>query len=274
MDYLAQRARAYTVKQDADAALKDLDKALEVDPINIAVLLLRSANYAQAEKNEKALSDIDEALRVRPDYVPAMQMKALLLVRVKGLTEAIAKLEEARAQAPQDPNLLQQLGLLYNANQQSAKSVEAYSQLLKLDPKNNFALQARADAYLTDGKHAEAIADYNVAIGNTPDDSGILNNLAWVLATSPEDNLRDAKRALELATKAADVTEYKQAHILSTLAAAYAENGDFDKAVEWSKKAVEISVESLKEPLKKELACYEAHKPWREVKTGDAGPAE
>ena len=47
-------------------------------------------------------------------------------------------------------------------------------------------------------------------------------------------------RSIELATKAADLTEHKQAHILSTLAAGYAETGDFKKAIEWSEKAVAI----------------------------------
>ena len=85
----------------------------------------------------------------------------------------------------------------------------------------------------------------------------MLNNLAWVLATSPDDELRDGKRAIELAKPACEVTEYKQAHILSTLAASYAESGDFDTAVEWSKKAVDVGAEKLKGQLTKELESYQ-----------------
>jgi FimV-like protein len=68
-----------------------------------------------------------------------------------------------------------------------------------------------------------------------------------------------------LATKACEVTEYKEGHILSTLAAAYAESGDFEKAREWSKKAIEIGREDQKEALSKELASYMEDKPWREL---------
>jgi hypothetical protein len=94
----------------------------------------------------------------------------------------------------------------------------------------------------------------------------LLNNLAWVLATSPNDNLRDGKRAIELAKQGCDLTEYKQAHIVSTLAAAYAETGDFESAIKWSKKAVETGSEAIKPQLAKELESYEAKKPWREEK--------
>lgn len=266
-DYLAQRARAYTLKGDTKSAVADLDKALEIDPLDVASLLLRSSNHAQAGENELALIDIDEALTMREDYLPAIQMRALLLARMNKIPEAIAALETVREKEPDDLTCLTQLGVLYNANQQVDEAVAAFGDVLSKDPKNSFALQARADAYLTLGKHAEAIADYNQAFELTPEDSGILNNLAWVLATSPKDELRDGKRSLELALKACEMTEYKQAHILSTLAAAYAESGDFGKAVEWSKKAVDLGAEQLREPLSKELASYEAGQPWREVKS-------
>ena len=58
-------------------------------------------------------------------------------------------------------------------------------------------------------------------------------------------------------------------HILSTLAAAYAETGDFDKAVEWSTKSVELGQEKLKdqlEQLQSELDSYKQKKPFRELK--------
>jgi tetratricopeptide (TPR) repeat protein len=103
-----------------------------------------------------------------------------------------------------------------------------------------------------------------VALKIQPEDSGLLNNLAWVLATSPEDELRDGQRALELATKACELTDYEEAHILSTLASTYAELGDFDTAVKWSEKAVEAGEGETKNQLKEELESYREQKPWRE----------
>jgi tetratricopeptide (TPR) repeat protein len=144
-----------------------------------------------------------------------------------------------------------------------------FSSILKKDSENRLALRNRADSWLGIGKLPEAIADYESALKLDPKDSGALNNLAWLLSTAPDDKLRDGKRSIELATEAARVSEFKQAHILSTLAAGYAETGDFESAVSWSKKAVDLAKQTddnqdIRDQLQKELASYEKKEPWRE----------
>ncbi len=126
------------------------------------------------------------------------------------------------------------------------------------------ARRGRGDAYLAIGEHGKAVADYEAAFKLQPEHSGLLNNFAWVLATSPDEEIRDGKRSVEFGKKACELTEYKEAHILSTLAAGYAETGDFANAVKWSKKAVELSDEGVRDQLRKELESYEQEKPWRE----------
>jgi len=138
------------------------------------------------------------------------------------------------------------------------------------DSDNWQARRARADALLSIGEHAKAVEDYNEALKKKPEDSHMLNNLAWVLATSPDDDVRDAKRSIEVGTKASEVTKYEAPHILSTLAAGYAEAGDWETAIKWSSKAVELgekadkTMEDVSDQLKKELESYKQKKPWRE----------
>jgi tetratricopeptide (TPR) repeat protein len=151
------------------------------------------------------------------------------------------------------------------------------------------------------GKHAEAIADFERALALKKEDESLLNNFAWVLATSPEEKLRDGPRALKFATKAAEATKFETPHVLSTLAAAYAETGDYENASKWSQKAIELSqkdvdaakkaVEAAKEEddrkklqadvvkiqtdhdqLKKELDNYHQKKPVRERQTAADSP--
>ena len=215
----------------------------------------------------------DRALKLAPDLTEAMRLRAVILAGSGKFAEAATQLEQLHRESPADENVALQLALFYNAAKRPHKAVQMFDKMLAEKPGNADALRGRADALLSIGKQDQAIADYEKVLAQDPKDAEVLNNLAWVLATSPEAKLRNGKRALELATRSAELTSYKQAHILSTLAAAYAEQGDFDSARKWSQKSVEIGKESLKEELGKELKSYQANKPWREfqqVKDDDA----
>ena len=259
-----QRAVIHSHQHKPDAALDDLDRALAMQPGNVAVLLLRASVYQEKGDKKKALADADEALRLRPSLPVAIRTRALLLADDGRLDEAAAELEKLLQLDPNDTLTLLQLGVLQIARK-PAKAIETFSAVLAAEPDQWQALRGRGDAYLNLGRQAEAVADYEKALKLQPKDQGILNNLAWVLATSPDAKLRDGRRAVRLATAACEATDYKLAYILSTLAAAYAETGDFQSAVKWSAKAVQIGDKEHGGSLKKELESYKAHKPWREL---------
>jgi Tfp pilus assembly protein PilF len=165
-----------------------------------------------------------------------------------------------------DAVLVSQLGMLYLAAKQPREAIRRFTRALEIDEQHFASLRGRSDAKISIGDHPAAIADLDKAHALKPDDTGVLNNLAWLLATSPDDAIRNGTRAIELAQKACELTEWKEPHIISTLAAGHAEAGDFAKAREFSQKAVDASDDSdrVKEQLKGELASYEAEKPWRE----------
>jgi Tfp pilus assembly protein PilF len=214
-------------------------------------------------------------------------MKAEVLAATNHLDQAIAHLEKLLQAAPGNELLLNRLGTFYLMANKPRKAIDAATKILEKDPSNYSALRFRGDAYLNIGKHEEAVADFNKALAQKEDDDGLLNNFAWVLCTSPDDKLRDGARALKLATKAAEATGYETPHILSTLAAAYAETGDFDNAVKWSQKSVELAqkqvdsakpeddkakLEADRDQLKKELDGYREKKPTRERQTQEDAP--
>ena len=83
------------------------------------------------------------------------------------------------------------------------------------------------------GEWRRAIADYRECFGFNPSWSPLRNNLAWLLAVCPVDELRDGHEAVELATAACNATAWCNPSCLGTLAAASAELGDFDTRRAW-----------------------------------------
>ena len=260
------RGEIYRSQGKYDKAVEQFSKVLEFKPGVLLTLVHRAEAYLNDQKPELALADSELVLE-KQSLIAAHRIRAAALSKLDRLDEAIVEMEKLAAAIPQEPELRMQLALYYQVDEQPEKALNAYSEVLEIDEKNVAALQSRGDSYLNVGKHAEAIADFEKALVLRQEDSSLLNNLAWVLATSPDDPVRDGLRAIELATKACQLTEYKKSHILSTLAAAYAEAGDFKSAIEWSQKSVDMNDPMHREQLMKELESYRNGKPWRERQT-------
>jgi tetratricopeptide (TPR) repeat protein len=243
-------------------AIQSLSEAITVEPKNLGALLARARLYVIQDQFDLARQDVDQVLRLQPRLPQAILLRSLVSAAQEQFTQAIGDLLPLVRRNPDNLELKMQLATYYEADRRLAAAIELYTEILQADPDQWLTLRRRGDAYLSQGKQQEAIQDYEAALKLRPEDSGILNNLAWVLATSPNDPLRNGQRSLELAQKACELTEYQQAHILSTLAASYAELGNFEEAIKWSSKAVELDAEE--EQLAKELASYQDRKPWRE----------
>jgi len=116
-----------------------------------------------------------------------------------------------------------------------------------------------------------AVAQYRQVLAVKPDAIEALNNLAWLLATSSDDTLRDGPEAVRLAERACALTQYKEAAQLGTLAAAYAEAGRFADAVATAQKAFDFATAAgnarfaaINQQL---LTLYQAGRPYHEPAT-------
>ncbi len=269
------RAQVYEAQEKSKEALADLDKAVEQDSQDLLARFMRARLRYLQDDLPGARSDVDELLRQQPGMVRGILLRSMIAAsqgRVQAAIEDVRTLVNAD---PKNVELHLQLASLYAAAKRPRKAIEMLTDLLKEEKDNWMVLRARGDALLSVGKHEEAIKDYNQALKLKADDDGILNNLAWVLATSTDDKLRDGRRAVELATKACELTKFEKPHILSTLAAAYAETGDFDTAIKWSSKAVELGKDKLKDQtdqLQKELDSYKKKEPVRELQNVEESP--
>jgi tetratricopeptide (TPR) repeat protein len=111
-----------------------------------------------------------------------------------------------------------------------------------------------------------ALSDYAEAIRLDPNYASAINNRAWLRATSKVDRCRDGKQAVAEATRACELTAWKNPGYLDTLSVANAEIGDFEQAVRWQKKALDDPSYEREEGrnARTKLALYRKQQAFRE----------
>ena len=269
-DKLGDKAKVLSVRQVGGEGLKRFISSPKLEVIAQVVEDGGAEMQEQApmpEPQRVVPETKDEKVAVSPKQpVQTQDVSSSNISDENKLESAIRDFTTIAKQDPPDPLVLGQLGMLHLAAKQPRAAIDWFGKSLNLNKTLFLSLRGRSDALISIGEHKKAARDLKAALKLHPEDSGVLNNLAWLFATSPDDDLRDATQAIELATKACEETEWKAAHIISTLAAGYAESGDFKKACKFSQKALDADAGKggLDEQLQKELSSYEEKKPWRE----------
>lgn len=213
-----------------NAAVKHYDDILKQTLADAEALYGRGRAYQAQEKWDKALEDFTASIAAAPDSAAAYVARAAVRTRKRDYEGALAD----------------------------------YAEAMRLDPLDHQAYRLRAGVYIDTKKYGEAVADYNVAARLFPNDGALNNDRAWLLATCPVETYRNGAQAVKDATLACELSGYKTFNRLGTLAAAYAEAGDFDKAVEWQKKCLALTPASHRQAQITRLKLYESGKPHRE----------
>src|SRR5262249_35250851 len=126
----------------------------------------------------------------------------------------------------------------------------------------------RGSAHRAKGELDKAVSDWKEALKHSPDHVAANNALAWLRATSPRETTRNGAEAVRHALKACERTGYKDRVYLQTLAAAYAEAQQCEKAVQWQKQVIGLTdlSDADRQIARERLKLYEAGKPLRETK--------
>ncbi len=219
-------------KGDYDKAIADYDQAIALDPRVAEFFDFRGFAWSCKKNRDKAIADYDEAIRLDTNDAYAFRARGVAWFYKRDYDKAIADLSEA----------------------------------LRLRPINPDVYSGRAWAWIYKRDFGKATADLAEAIRLDSTDADNYNFAAWIKATCPNERCRSGTEAIELATVGCELTLWENANILDTLGAAYAEAGDFDSAIKWQQKAIELfsdDVELVK-GAKQRLALYKDHKPYRE----------
>jgi tetratricopeptide (TPR) repeat protein len=251
---LSKRALAWSQKGDIDKALNDYESALKIKPASPIQLALRSGLYVKKRRFDLAMRDLTAAIAADPKFAMAYGMRGDLSFAMLNFPRAIADMTEAIKLDPTD----------------------AHSYFIRARAYNKSAGTSSGPGTRTaEEDYLAAVRDLKQAVKLDPKLADGFNQLAWLQATCPEVKARDGRSAVANALKACDLAAYKNAGYLDTLAAAYAEAGDFDNAVTWQYGAIELAAQSNKPAMQQRAKAYEQRQPFHEKPNSpppDSGP--
>jgi tetratricopeptide (TPR) repeat protein len=233
-----------------------------------------SEGYVLSHRSEygAAAKAFDEALKANPDDAEAYYGRGVAHMCTGQYAAAIADYSSAIRLDPRWFDYKNRAGS-YEETGNYAAALANLNHAIALEPKDPVISVMRADLYARSGQVQAAKADLDKAAikaGASPSPI-YLNELAWVLATSPSEQIRNGPDALRYATEASDMANRDNPAELDTLAAAYAANDQFDEAVKWERKAYELEKADQPERLNAlqemndNLALYAKHQPDRET---------
>ncbi len=262
-------------KGDLDAAANSLTTALKGSPDFVMAkqrlgnVLLLQKKYAGAE------AVLEPVILAHPDDFATRAALGMALAGQGKYLAAHSEYEAARRLVPDNP----QVNELYAANAPKAGAELAIlnltSQLTTNDSPEIRVQIAQAQSFL--GRYPEAVQQYDQALARAPDSPEVLNNLAWLLATCPEAAVRNGPLAVKYARHACELSHFKKTILIGTLAAAYAEAGQFDDAIATARKACgNASAQGETGLLKSNqelMTLYQNHQPYHEdtASSGNAG---
>ncbi len=155
-------------------------------------------------------------------------------------------------------------GWMHYYRQRYSAAADDYSKAIELGPESAELFLNRAAAYRMQGLDAPALSDYQSAVKLDPSNANTHNSIAWIQATSTVADCRDGASAVRHAQEACKLTRSEFAPFVDTLAAAYAEAGQFHAAVRWQEQALQLAPPDQKAEYQERLDLFRARRPYRE----------
>ncbi len=244
------------------------EQALRLNPRRAEAYYNLGTALARLDKNEEAVRYYEQALQIKSDYFEAHNNFANILFRLGRISEAIGHWEQALQLKPDYAEAHYNLGVALVSAGRLEEAVRHYQRALALMPDSAQAHYKLGFALQSQHNFKAAISECQKSLELDPRHLPAHLGLAWLLATSPDDSLRNGEKAVELAEQAKALAGIESPQLLDTLAAAYAEAGRYNDAVETVKQALNLPAtqndKSLAEAIQTRLKLYEARSPYRE----------
>jgi protein O-mannosyl-transferase len=208
------------------------------------------------------------ALAVTTNNDVAENNLGIVFLRQGKLDQAISLLQAAVDLRPDNSPAHENLAKALLQNGQVADALIHYRKLLELQPDNIEVHNIVGTVLIQQGRIREGVEEWQKVLAIQPDNGNAMSNLAWVFATSPDDSLRDGAKAVQLAEEALRISGRRIPIIFRTLAAAYAESGEFPKAIQTAQQGIELANSQgnsgLATELQGNIAVYQEERPLRD----------
>ena len=256
-------------KADTDDAIAHYRTTLEMQPdfwdaeYNLGIALLSKGQV------DEAIAHCSNAVRIAPNDPDALVALGNALLQKERIDDAIVYYQKALSLRPDYFLAHHSLGHAFLEKGEIDAAISHCRAALLIQPENADAHTNLAIALDEKGQTAEAVQNYEKALAISPQSVSALTNLAWLLATCSNASFRNGTKAIELAGEADQLSGGTNTLVLRALAAAYAESGQFGKAIEIARTAMQVARtqgdNSLAGTLQQEIALYELALPYREM---------
>jgi len=211
----------------------------------------------------EALEYLEQQIQLNPREIANYNDRATMWFELGNYDSAIADYTRALRLNPNLASVYNSRGIAYFRKGDFEQAVEDLNRVVQLRPDDPRGYDDRGWVLHNWGKYDQAADDYQRAFELDGDNPVTLANRAWLWSACPDASLRDGERALEAARKACELTGYNDGFAVGALAAAHAETGDFEQAVRWQKKALELAPLPVKPAYRERLEALESGKPVR-----------
>ena len=250
-------------------ALKERPEAAEAH-FNLGIA------FAAQEEWDAAIDSFQRTLSIQSDHEGAHINLGAMLASQGNLETGIKHLQQAVQLKPENLQARMNLGGALGSNGDFDGAADAFRRVVAMQPDIPQAHARLAQALLELGDSAGAAVHFEKAISLNSADGSSMLRLAWLRATSVVDEIRDGARAVELAERLNKATNNTDPRVLDTLAAAYAEDGDFEAAVRTAEQALAKlgpNQETQTNIIIKRLELYQQGQAYRDTNEGRPSPS-
>ena len=253
--------------RDYNNPIKLWTDVLAIAPHNDRAHYNLGRNLSNAAEPELAIEHYEEAIRLNPDHAQAHNNLGVLLAAKDMEQEAILNFEAAIRIDPEYTMALTNYGNVYARADKFEEATRYYRKAIEVDVEFAPAHLHLGEIALKQGDLRNAMDELQVSNALTPNKPTAAMWMAWILATADDPQLRDGPRAVEIAERLAGKFGESEYRFLDVMAAAYAEVGRFDAAIEKARAAYHLASaakqEEDKQAIQARLKQYRAGQPHR-----------